>query len=193
MWLIEEDHRNHPYLLDWYYASRPRPASDHTIDIPVATQQPGEYWMPPDATESEQKDEGYQGQDSGDRLQSQFGASTSTAFFHGNVFQLPELNNRFQPAASNWWARSGPGDGQPETSFLEPPNFFRYTSNIYNDNVSDRGSEDQEQSFHYRSNRLSWTTYMEESESGGDVNLYFDEIYSGPPEAPSASLELPKL
>jgi autophagy-related protein 9 len=59
LWLLDIDQRNHPYLLDCYYTSRPHTSTDNTRDataVPfeAAEQQHSrDYWMPSNLTQNE--------------------------------------------------------------------------------------------------------------------------------------------
>ncbi|XP_042977844.1 autophagy-related protein 9-like [Carya illinoinensis] len=192
LWLIDPDHRTHPYLLDWYYTSQPNHTGDQSRDsvqepFEVTEQHPGDYWMPSNLTRNnEPRYEEYQGDHYEDRTQSHMGASTSAPFFRDSVLRHHASINLANPTStrSQWWTRSGPDDVQPQTSFLEPPAFNNRISGNHYDNFSDRSSEEQEQHLDWRNNRkLSQTTCMEDLEMG-DFNLHFDDIYSGPPETP---------
>ncbi|GMY06217.1 autophagy-related protein 9-like [Fagus crenata] len=192
LWLIDADQRNHPYLLDWYYASRPNHVTGNSRDGPpepfeATEQHPGDYWMPSNLTQNEPRYEEYWRDHFEDRTQSHLGASTSTPFFQDSVLRHHDSSNLANPTRSHWWARSGPHSAQPQTSFLEPPDFNRQTSNDYDDNLSERSSN--EQRLDWRDDKkLSRTTYMDDLEAG-EFNLHFDDIYSRPPETPRINQE----
>lgn len=194
LWLIDADQKNHPYLLDWYYMSQPnRPtgySQDRALEPLEATEQhPGDYWTPSNLTQNEPKYEDYWGDHYRDRTQSHLGASTSTPFFRDSVLRHHDSGNLPNPTRSHWWARSGPDGGQLQTSFLEPPDFNNHSTDNYQDNFSDRISEEQEQHLDWRNDRqLSRTTYMDDLEAG-EFNLHFDDIYSRPPETPRINPE----
>ncbi|MBA0583412.1 hypothetical protein Gorai_014271, partial [Gossypium raimondii] len=193
--LIDAEQKNHPYLLDWYYTSRTRRDTATTRPSEPGELQHEDYWMPTNMTHDEARDEEYwqpHHYDGRSRLQSHLDASTSSSFFHESVLQHHDTNELPHQARSHWWARSGPHGIQPQTSFLEPPDFNRYSSAQRYDNMSERSVEEQDQSLDWRdSQRLSRTTYMEDDlETGGDINLHFDDIYSRPPEAPTVNLRL---
>lgn len=190
LWLTDADQKNHPYLLDWYYTSRLNHVAGHSGDTPrdfeaTDEQHPGDYWMPSNLTKNEPRYEEYWGDHYEDRAQSHLGASTSTPFFRDSVLQHHASSNLAHPTTrSQWWARSGPYGGQPQTSFLEPPAFTHHSSENYYDNLSDRSLEEQEQHLDWRNNRkLAQTTLMDDLEVG-ELNLHFDDIYSRPPETP---------
>ncbi|KAI5596982.1 hypothetical protein BDE02_02G037700 [Populus trichocarpa] len=211
LWLLDIDQRNHPYLLDCYYTSRPHTSTDNTRDataVPfeAAEQQHSrDYWMPSNLTQNEARyDEELWGHNYQDRSVSHLGASTSAPFFQESVLQHHDSSNLAHPTRSHWWARSGPRDAQPQASFLEPPGFHqasfleppdfnRYASENYHDNFSERSLEEQEQHLDWRiSNGLSRTTYLDDDiDAGRSVSLHFDDIYSRPPGTPPAFRDPP--
>jgi len=211
LWLLDIDQRNHPYLLDCYYTSRPHTSTDNTRDataVPfeAAEQQHSrDYWMPSNLTQNEARyDEELWGHNYQDRSVSHLGASTSAPFFQESVLQHHDSSNVAHPTRSHWWARSVPRDAQPQASFLEPPGFHqasfleppdfnRYASENYHDNFSERSLEEQEQHLDWRnSNGLSRTTYLDDDiDAGRSVSLHFDDIYSRPPETPPAFRDPP--
>lgn len=203
LWVIDAEPKNHPYLLDWYYTSRNQQTTGHTqrVDIPTgpfeeADKQRGDYWMPSNLTQNEARYEEYWGHHYGDRSESHLEASTSAPFFRESVLQHHDTSNLVHPSRSHWWARSGPhATTQPQSSFLEPPDFNQYTAHInFYDNSSERSLEEQEQFLDSRnSHKLSRTAYMDDLEAGGDVNLHFDDVYSKPPETPIVNPEPPRF
>ncbi|CAM8888545.1 unnamed protein product [Rhodiola kirilowii] len=80
---------------------------------------------------------------------------------------------------------------QPEASFLEPPNFNNpnlnshphNTSDSYLDNSSEKSLEEQEQDLDLRNSRhhLARTTFMDDIEEEGGIQLHFDDVYPNPP------------
>lgn len=200
LWLIDEDQKNHPYLLDWYYTSRPHHPTTHTTDIPeelteATEQQFGDYTIPSNLTRNDVRYKDYWEEPYDHRLRPSLGASTSTPYFRESILQNQEFGNLAHPPAegSHWWARSGSKDAQPQASFLEPPDFNRQAPDNYYDNFSDRGSEEQEQHLDWRnSSKLSHTIYMDDLDTG-DLNLHFDDIYSKPPETPRIDPEAPSF
>ncbi|KAJ6921167.1 LOW QUALITY PROTEIN: autophagy-related protein 9-like isoform X1 [Populus alba x Populus x berolinensis] len=197
LWLLDIDHRNHPYLLDWYYTSRPHSSTNNTKDataVPfeAAEQQHSrDYWTPSNLEQNEARyDEEFWGHNYQDRSESHFGASTSAPFFQESVLQHQDSSNLARPTRSHWWARSGPSGAQPQASFLEPPDFHqasfleppdfhqasfleppdfnRYASENHHDNLSEKSLEDHEQHLDWRStNRLSRTTYLDDDIEAG--------------------------
>ncbi|XP_050206041.1 autophagy-related protein 9 [Mercurialis annua] len=203
LWLIGEDQRNHPYLLDWYYASQLHTSANNTRDIPTTAveateQQPDDYWTPPNFTQNGARygDE-YWRQNLDDRAESHLGASTSAPFFRESVLQQHDSSSFAQSGRSHWWARTNQPGAQSETSFIEPPEFNRFTPNNYVDNLSERSLEEQENhsDSDWGPRRLSRTTYMDDDlEAGGDINLHFDDVYSRPPlETPTEYREPPSF
>ncbi|KAK9282421.1 hypothetical protein L1049_005338 [Liquidambar formosana] len=195
LWLIDVDQKNHPYLLDWYYTSRPCHATGNSRDVPtvpfeVSEEHPDDMWMPSNLTKNETRYEEYWGHHVEDRLQSHLGASTSAPLFRESVLQHHDPADLAHPTRSHWWARSSPHDIEAQTSFLEPPDFNRHTSNNHYDNLSERSIEEQEHHLDWRDSRkLSRTTYMDGFEEEGELNLHFDDIYNRPLEISSMKTE----
>ncbi|EOX94481.1 Autophagy 9 [Theobroma cacao] len=194
LWLIDADQKNHPYLLDWYYTSRPHHVTSYRRDTAMRPFEPterqhGDFWVPSNMTHNEARDEEYWPHHYDDRTRSHLEASTSPHFFHDSVLQHHDTNDLAHHTRSHWWARSGSHGAQPQASFLEPPDFNHYSTDRHYDNFSERSVEEQEQFLDWRdSRRLSRTTYQDDLEAGGDVNLHFDDIYSRPPETPTVNL-----
>ncbi|XP_022727665.1 autophagy-related protein 9-like isoform X2 [Durio zibethinus] len=194
LWLIDADQKNHPYLLDWYYTSRPHYVNSYRRDTATrpfepAEQQHGDNWLRINITNSEARGEEYWPRHHDDWSQSHLEASTSAPLFHESVLQHHDTNELAHHTRSHWWARSGSHGAHSQTSFLEPPDFNHYSPDHPHDNISERSVEEQDQILDWRdSQRLSRTTYMDDLEAGGDVNLHFDDIYSRPPETPTANL-----
>ncbi|XP_022758387.1 autophagy-related protein 9-like isoform X2 [Durio zibethinus] len=193
LWLIDADQQNHPYLLDWYYTSRPHHVASYRRDLATrplepADQEHGDYGVPTNVTHNEARDEEYWPHRYDDRSQSHLEASTSAPFFHESVLQHHDTNEMAHHTQSHWWARNGSHGAQPQTSFLEPPDFNRHSPGHHYDNFSDRSVEEHDQFLDWRDSRLSRMTYMDDLEAGGDVSLHFDDIYSRPPETPTLNL-----
>ncbi|CAK7346425.1 unnamed protein product [Dovyalis caffra] len=201
LWLLDIDQRNHPYLLDWYYTSRPHGSTNNTRDATAVSFEAAEqqhsldYWTPSSLTQKEARyDEEFWGHNYQDRSVSHLGASTSAPFFQESVLEHHDSSNLAHPTRSHWWARSGPRGAQPQASFLEPPDFNGYASGSYCDNLSERSFEEQEQHLDWRSsNRLSRTTYLDDDIEGGSLSLHFDDVYSRPPDTPPAFREPPSF
>ncbi|XP_071738178.1 autophagy-related protein 9 [Rutidosis leptorrhynchoides] len=200
MWLIDPVHKNHPYILDWYYTS-------HYHHAPVVSPQdiesgPGPFdvkdsmanvWDPPNLGRDRVPYDENWGSFFEDRAGSHLEASTSAPLLRGSVLQHHDSAPVGQTGRSHWWARDGGTQGVgpgPQTSFLEPPNFNRddYNYNDYHDNLSDRSFEERSQSqlFDWRgSNRVSTTFDLDDVAGGGKFNLPFDDIYERRSQSPS--------
>jgi len=212
LWLLDIDQRNHPYLLDWYYTSRPHSSTNNTRDataVPfeAAEQQHSrDYWTPSNLEQNEARyDEEFWGHNYQDRSGSHLGASTSAPFFQESGLHH-DSSNLAHPTRSHWWVRSGPFGAQPQASFLEPPDFHQasfleppdfnlHASENHYDNLSEKSLEDHEQHLDWRgTSRLSRTTYLDDDiEAGRSVSLLFDDIYSRPPDTPPAFREPPSF
>ncbi|PPD99845.1 hypothetical protein GOBAR_DD03169 [Gossypium barbadense] len=199
LWLIEANQKNHPYLLDWYYTSRAQQMPSYRRDTAARPFEPAEeqhknYWGPINTTHDEARDKEYRPHHFDDGSLSHLEASTSAPFFHESVLQHHDTNVSVHHTRSCWWLRDGSDGAQPQTSFLEPPDFNRHSSNHPYDNFSERNVEDEDQFLDWRDSwRLSRTTYLDDLEAGEDVNLHFDDIYSGPPETPTLNLRPPSF
>ncbi|XP_061358504.1 autophagy-related protein 9-like isoform X2 [Gastrolobium bilobum] len=189
LWLIEGNQNNHPYLLDWYYTSRPHDATLREIPLePFGEMEhhSRENWMTSNLTKNERGYEEYSNEYCEDRASSHLGASTSAPIFRESLIQDQNSNELSHGNRSHWWARSHQQGGQAPTSFFEPPDFNHQTTYNYYDKFSDRGSEDQdqEQRLYWRDyHRLSRTTCTDDLEAG-EFDLHFDNIYSRPPGTP---------
>ncbi|XP_039008759.1 autophagy-related protein 9-like [Hibiscus syriacus] len=202
LWVVDAEQKNQAYLLDWYYTtSRARRATGYRGETaPMRPSEPGDqrygdYWVPTNMTHDEARDEDcwshrYDGRS---RLHAHLEASSSASFFHESVLQHHDTNELPHHARSHWWARSNSHSIQPETSFLEPPDFNRFSSDRQFDNLSERSVEEEDQFLDLRpSRRLSRSTYMDDLEAGGgDISLHFDDIYSRPPETPTVNSRAP--
>ncbi|KAE8681780.1 nephrocystin-3-like [Hibiscus syriacus] len=200
LWLLEADQKNHPYLLDWYYTSRAHCVPSYGRDTATRPLEPVQeqhdhYWVPINTTHNEARDEEYRPHLFDDGLRSHLEASTSAPFFLESVLQHNDTNETMQQhTRSCWWLRTDPHGAEPQTSFLEPPDFNHYPSNHPYDNFSERSVEEHDQFLDWRdSRRLSRTTYLDDLEAGEDVNLHFDDIYSRPPETPTVNLRPPSI
>ncbi|KAK7268282.1 hypothetical protein RIF29_20978 [Crotalaria pallida] len=202
LWLIEANQNNHPYLLDWYYTSKPHNVTSRR-EVPndpfeVAEHHHSGDWMPPNLTQNEPEYDEYLNKYHNDRAASHLGASTSSPIFRESLIQDQSSNDLPHATRSHWWARSHQHQGGPgQTSFFEPPDFNQQTA--YNNNYnyyhkfsergSDKGSEgnDQEQHLYWGDqHNLSRTAYTDDLEAG-EFNLHFDDIYSRPPENPTVN------
>ncbi|XP_045803752.1 autophagy-related protein 9-like [Trifolium pratense] len=191
LWFIEANQNNHPYLLDWYYTSRPHDATSGDVPFEpfgVTEHYSKDYSMPSNLTQNEPEFEEYSNEYEEDRAASHLGASTSAPIFRESLIQDQSYNEPPNATRSHWWARSHLQSGRAQTSFFEPPDFNDLTTYNYHDKFSDRGSEDQdqEQHFHWRDhhNKLSRTTTADDLEAG-EFNLHFGDIYSRPPKTPT--------
>ncbi|KAI7980155.1 Autophagy-related protein 9 [Camellia lanceoleosa] len=196
-WMIDADQKNYPYILDWYYTSRPHHATDNSRDVDrgpfeVAEEGSKDFWTPPHLPRNEATYEENWSNLFEDRSQSHLEASTSASLFRESVLHHHdhESSTTAHPTKSHWWARSRPHGLDPQTSFLEPPNFNQNAPNNYHDNFSDRSLEEEEQQFDWKSfHRLS-RSYVVDNLEGGEFNLPFDDIYnSRRPESPSVNFD----
>lgn len=196
-WMIDADQKNYPYILDWYYTSRPHHATDNSRDVDrgpfeVAEDGSKDFWTPPHLPRNEAKYEENWSNLFEDRSQSHLEASTSASLFRESVLHHHDHDSSTtaHPTKSHWWARSRPHGLDPQTSFLEPPNFNQNAPNNYHDNFSDRSLEEEEQQFDWKSfHRLS-RSYGVDNLEGGEFNLPFDDIYnSRRPESPSVNFD----
>ncbi|TYG58638.1 hypothetical protein ES288_D08G239000v1 [Gossypium darwinii] len=196
-WIIDAVQKNHPYLLDWYYTSRPHRVRSHRRDTTTrqfepAEQQHVDYWGPTSLGHNEGIDEDRWLHHYDNRSQSQLEASTSAPFFHDSALQHHDANDLAHHTWSHWWDRSGLHGSQPQASFLEPPDFNHYPADCRYDNLSERSIQGQDQYLDWRdSRRLSHMSYMDDLEAGGDINLHFDGIYTTSPESPTVNLRPP--
>ncbi|KAJ1417496.1 Autophagy-related protein 9 [Sesbania bispinosa] len=199
LWLIEANNQNnHPYLLDWYYTSRPHDVTSR--DVPTddqfeVTEHHSRDWMPSNLAQNDPQYEDYINEYCDDRAASHLGASTSAPIFRESLIQDHNSNDLTNTTRSHWWARSHPQSVHGQTSFFEPPDFNQQRAYNYYDKFSDRGSEDQdqEQQLHWRDHhRLSRTQHTDDLESG-EFNLHFDDIYSRPPENPTVNPNTPSI
>ncbi|XP_052169876.1 LOW QUALITY PROTEIN: autophagy-related protein 9 [Diospyros lotus] len=199
-WIIDADQRNYPYILDWYYTSRPHHAADDdSRDLPpspfhVAGEGSREILrlpplLPPNVATYEQ----HWSQLFNDRSQSNLEASTSAPLFGESILHHDESSNMAgrTTTSSHWWARSRPQGGDLQTSFLEPPTFNHNAADNYHDNSSDRSLEDEEKQFDWRSSYRSHA-YNMDGLDGAELDLPFD-IYSKPPDSPPARLDPPSF
>ncbi|CAN8247598.1 unnamed protein product [Cochlearia groenlandica] len=200
MWLIDSDQRNHPYLLDWYYTSRPHNRSDHH---PVESRENEILAVNQNATDCWPPSLGIRGDD--------MEATTSGQFFRESILRQhqPEgegnYGNLHHPldGRNQWWGRgdhSHTGPSHPATttnSFIEPPDFInQYTARNLLDSAWDRRSieeeEGEEEEIVWEEDarrKLSRTTFMydEEDSFEGGIDLHFDDVYSSRPHETSTS------
>ncbi|KAI7735119.1 hypothetical protein M8C21_003160 [Ambrosia artemisiifolia] len=188
MWLVDPVHKNHPYILDWYYTSShhhqrgPQDIESGPVDVDDTM---ANMWDPPNLSRVRVQYDDHWGSLFDDRIRSNIEASTSAPLSRGSVLQHHDFGDMGQTGRSQWWARpQGVGPG-PQTSFVEPPNFSREDYNDYHDNFSDRSFEEHGRPFDWgpsKSNELSKTFYMDDI--GGKFDLPFDDIYEEHSESP---------
>lgn len=198
MWLIDGGQRNYPYILDWYYTSHPHNTSSDSRGIesrPLHTDNSEHLkdpWMPPHFVQSKDTVDDNWGHLFEDRAQSHLGATTSAPVLRESILHQDDSSSMAQSMRSQWWTRSRPQVTNPQTSFLEPPNFNSNPHDYY-DNFSDRSLDEQEQEHEHthvdlrNSNRLANTFFMDDSV--GDFNLPFDDIYRLPSGNPTRKLD----
>ncbi|XP_027150722.1 autophagy-related protein 9-like [Coffea eugenioides] len=176
---MDGEQRDYPYILDWFYTSQPQQSNDlrevSSSSSGIAEECNNDLWTSPRLAQNEVTyDENWRHLLE-DRARSHLEASTSAPLFQESVLKHHELNNVAHPTTSHWWARSRPQGADPQTSFMEPPNFNRETSHYY-DNLSDRSLEEEDHLDWRNSSRLSRTFLMDDD--GGNFNLPFDDIYT---------------
>ncbi|KAK4482330.1 hypothetical protein RD792_009483 [Penstemon davidsonii] len=200
MWLIDGEQKNFPYILEWYYTSQNHKREDNFNDIPSRNydeENPKDlFWSRSHLEKIEEKydDDDDDNWDSllNDRVQSPLEASTSAPLFQESVLKHHESNNVGHMARSHWWARTQPQGPGPQTSFIEPPNFYHEATRDCYDNFSDRSVEEEEEEEEQldlrNSRRLSRSFYMDDLD-GGDFDLPFVDIYRRPPDNPLADAD----
>ncbi|KAL0554024.1 hypothetical protein IC582_007929 [Cucumis melo] len=199
LWL-DERQRNFPYLLDHYYTSGPRDVANYSRDIPEESSELMElnsvYWIPPYITQRKERYEDFWKEDHlEDRSQthlgastsaSHLGASTSSPIIGRSIFHHQESTVANSGGTkTRWWDRNIVSHEQPQTSFMDPPNFNRYTTTMKSqyDNVSERSLEEQQHMEWSDFGKLSRPTYLEDIETG-ELDLHFGDVYSRTPETP---------
>ncbi|XP_022872422.1 autophagy-related protein 9-like isoform X2 [Olea europaea var. sylvestris] len=195
MWLIDVEEKNFPYILDWYYTSRNHDRAGYTRDISFNTfadveENPNDFRNASHSSKNEAKYCGNWRYLDVDRVQSHLEASTSSPLFQQSVLQHHNTSNaEHRPTGSHWWARSQPQGADPQTSFLDPPNFFHNAPHYNYDNFSEQSVEDQEDSEWRNRKRLSQSFFIDNLD-GGEFSLPFDDIYeSRPLERPTESAD----
>lgn len=194
MWLIDGGQRNYPYILDWYYTSHPHNTNGDSRGIesrPLHSdnnEQLKDPWMPPHFVQSKDTVDDNWGHLFEDRAKSHLEATTSAPVLRESILHHDDSSSMAQSMRSQWWTRSRPQVADPQTSFLEPPNFNSNPRNYY-DNFSDRSQDEHEHEHVYlkNSNRLANTFFMDDSV--GDFNLPFDDIYRRPSGNPTRKLD----
>ncbi|CAN1292043.1 Autophagy-related protein 9 [Linum perenne] len=185
--LIDADQKNHhPYLLDWYYTSQHGNDSAEEHNVQLAN--------PSNLVQGDARyedDDYWGGQHFNDnRPNSHLQASTSAPFFRESVIRHQDSTHvNVHPSGSHWWSRSNLRGPQPQASFLEPPDFNRYSTpagNYFDANLSEGSlEEERDHDLDLRNSRsLSRTTYMyDDNTEGGNLSLHFDDVYGRrPPE-----------
>ncbi|KAJ6844662.1 autophagy-related protein 9 isoform X2 [Iris pallida] len=122
---IPDQRTHHPYLLDWYYVSRPLYEANNSGDSPpscnTATfQRTQGLWPPQNQQLSEiivEGEENWGYHHLPDRLQSHLEASTSSPLLKDEGIKHRDADH----AINRWWDRAAPRSSNPQTSFLEPP------------------------------------------------------------------------
>lgn len=199
LWL-DERQRNFPYLLDHYYTSGPRDVANYSRDIPEESSELMElnsvYWIPPHITQRKERYEDFWKEDHlEDRSQTHLGASTSATHLGAStsspIIGRSIFHHQESTVANSggtktrWWDRNIVSHEQPQTSFMDPPNFNRYTTTMKSqyDNVSERSLEEQQHMEWSDFGKLSRPTYLEDIETG-ELDLHFGDVYSRTPETP---------
>lgn len=185
-------------------ASSMREAPDVTIDVETHD----DIWNLTQSTNQVLEHKNFWEHTFDDRAQSGMGASTSTPFLQESVLQRNDFNNTLprEGMKTQWWERTEkPRQDQPQSSFIEPPAYEyinqrqpqdsfleppqfnnvnrNYTSNSYLDNISEKSLEEQEQYLDWRnsSHHLARTTFIDDIEDDGGIQLHFDDVYSKSP------------
>ncbi|KAJ6844910.1 autophagy-related protein 9 isoform X2 [Iris pallida] len=122
---IPDQRTYHPYLLDWYYVSRPLYEANASGDSPpsrnTATLQPTQdLWPPhnqqlPETIVEGEENWGYHHHP--ERLQSHLEASTSSPLLRDEGIRHCDADYTI----NRWWDRATARSSDPQTSFLEPP------------------------------------------------------------------------
>ncbi|CAI9768727.1 unnamed protein product [Fraxinus pennsylvanica] len=183
MWLNDGEHKNFPYILDWYYTSQNHDRAGYSIDISTDTfvgveENPKDFWTASLSTQNEAKYGDNSRYFDNDRVQSHLQTTTSSPLFRGSVLQHHNSSiAEPQPTGSRWWDRSQPQGADLPKGFLDPPNFFHNAPHDHYDNFSDKSVDDQEHSVWRNHKRLSQTFFMEDFDDG-ELCLPFGDIYS---------------
>lgn len=184
--LLDTDQRTHPYILDWYYMCHP-PHSD-TVETPQFEQafpETGVSTSPPARETSEIEEVGNWDYELYERVQSHLGASTSSALFQNTPVKHHDIEEN---SNSPWCAHVPAYSGDPQGSFLEPPEFGnRYMtdprSSRHSGGISEGSTEDLEQSNSRSSSgwrspqALSKTRYMDDSDIEEGLSLHFADAH----------------
>ncbi|CAI8602855.1 unnamed protein product [Vicia faba] len=154
LWLIDANNQNnHPYLLDWYYTSRPHDATSRDVQTDPFEESPHNYrdWVhytsrPHNATSRDvptnlfeetphhsrdwmpssltKNDPEYE-EYHDDRANSHLGASVSAPIFRESIIRNQDSDDLHHHTRGHWWARSHHHQqgGHDQSSLWEPPDF----------------------------------------------------------------------
>lgn len=187
------EQKNYPYILDRYYTFQPQPSTDAPREVPS---------RPLDVIDERTEDfstsfplrrqyEKAYDEDWGhlyeSRRRGHLEASTSAPLFPASVLHNSSSHEEQQLTANRWWDKNKSATVNPETSFLEPPNFVHRRDHYY-DNISDKSEEEEEEeTLDWRiTNRMSKSFIMDDL-NGADFDLPFD-IYRKQPGNPDEDL-----
>ncbi|XP_009420448.2 autophagy-related protein 9 [Musa acuminata AAA Group] len=143
VWLTNHEQRNHPYILDWYYTSKPLEDPENPEDSPLPEKEMAfESIQDFHATQSNLQTEVKNTDQSwdlpfSDRLQSHIEASTSGSLFKNSAPQ--DLDRHIMH--HRWWDRTALTASAAQASFLEPPSFGHHDYSHHSDDVHGGGSE----------------------------------------------------
>nr|XP_016484338.1 PREDICTED: autophagy-related protein 9-like isoform X2 [Nicotiana tabacum] len=188
MWLIDGGQR---YIIDWYYTSHPHNTSSDSRGIESRpshsdNERLKDPWMPSHFVQIKDTVDNNWEHLFEDRSQSHLEATTSAPVLRESILHHDDSSSMAQSIRSQWWDRTRLQVADPQTSFLEPPNFNSNRHDYY-DNFSDRSLDEHEHVNLKNSNRLANTFFMDDSV--GDFNLPFDGIYRRPSENPTRELD----
>lgn len=175
VWLTNHEQRNHPYILDWYYTSKPLEDPENPEDSPSSEKEIAfESIQDFHATQSNLPTEVKNTDQSwdlpfSDRLQSHIEASTSGSLFKNSAPQ--DLDRHIMH--HRWWDRTALTSSVAQASFLEPPSFGHHDYSHHSDDVHGSGGE-------YLGNlqRLSETSDVGEADDEV-LDLPFVDSYDG--------------
>lgn len=194
--LIDAGPRNYPYILDLYYKSQLRHKTDNTTDSPPEPPQSSsrDFHMPPYLQPLKERYNENWEPDFEDRSQSHLEASVSGSIsaplFGNSVLQHHDSRNLGHVGTSHWWARSGTNGPGPQASFLEPPSFNPNSLDTFDENLSDRSLEGEEQGepLDWRGSHRLDRTYFTNDLANEEFDLPFGGIYSRP-QSPSKFID----
>ncbi|URE42244.1 POX [Musa troglodytarum] len=176
VWLTNHEQRNHPYILDWYYTSKPLEDPANPQDSPSSEKEMAfESIQDFHATQSNLQTEVKSTDQSwdlpfSDRLQSHIEASTSGSLLKNSAPQ--DLDRHIMH--HRWWDRTALTSSAAQASFLEPPSFGHHDYSHHSDDVHGGGSE-------YLGNlqRLSEGSDVGEADDDEVLDLPFVDSYDG--------------